>query len=139
MLGYVFSRWLSGTHVELPQYAEHFRRHRVNGSRLPQVAVSTGYLAKVVGVTNPIHRSKITLKAMDVVLFGPPKSDSSPLKDLILTSLLLVAITCLLYAFRQNRKSQLHLKKVCLRPSYIFYDNDINFKWNIKKALILCN
>jgi len=107
------NRWLSGPHVELPQYAEQFRRHGVNGSRLPQVAVSTGYLAKVVGVTNAIHRSKITLKAMDVVLFGPPKSDSSPLKDLILTSLLLAAITGLLYAYRQNRKSQLHLQKVC--------------------------
>ena len=102
--------------MELPQYADLFRRHGVNGSRLPQVAVSTGYLAKEVGITNPIHRSKITLKAMDVVLFGPPKSDSSPVKDLILTTLLLAAITCLLYAYRQNRKSQLHLKKVCSFP-----------------------
>ena len=107
-------RWLSGPHVELPQYAEQFRRHGVNGSRMPQVAVSTGYLAKVVGVTNAIHRSKITLKAMDIVLFGPPKSDSNPIKDVILTSLLIAAITGLLYAYRQNRKSQLHLKKVLL-------------------------
>ena len=105
-------RWLSGSHVELPQYADQFRRHGVNGSRMPQVAVSTGYLAKVVGVTNAIHRSKITLKAMDIVLFGPPKSDSNPIKDLILTSLLIAAVTGLLYAYRQNRKSQLHLKKV---------------------------
>jgi len=104
--------WLSGSHVELPQYADQFRRHGVNGSRLPQVAVSTGYLAKVVGVTNAIHRSKITLKAMDIVLFGPPKSDSNPIKDLILTSLLIAAVTGLLYAYRQNRKSQLHLKKM---------------------------
>ena len=96
----------------LPEYAEHFRRHGVNGSRLPQVAVSTGYLAKVVGVTNAIHRSKITLKAMDVVLFGPPKLDSNPAKDIILSTLLIAAVTCLMYAYRQNRKSQLHLKKV---------------------------
>ena len=41
--------------------------------QLPQLATSSSYLSKVVGVTNPIHRSKITLKAMDVVLFGPPK------------------------------------------------------------------
>ena len=115
-----YSRWLSGTHVELPQYADHFRRHGVNGSRLPQVAVSTGYLAKVVGVTNAIHRSKITLKAMDVVLFGPPKSDSNPLKDLVLTTLLLAAVTGLVYAYRQNRKSQLHLKKVNVSAFVIF-------------------
>lgn len=25
------------------------------------------------GIKDPIHRQKITLKAMDVVLFGPPK------------------------------------------------------------------
>ena len=108
--------------MELPQYADQFRRHGVNGSRLPQVAVSTGYLAKVVGVTNAIHRSKITLKAMDVVLFGPPKSDSNPIKDLILTSLLVAAVTGLLYAYRQNRKSQLHpLRQNLLQLKNILY------------------
>lgn len=27
------------------------------------------------GIKDPIHRQKITLKAMDVVLFGPPKGN----------------------------------------------------------------
>lgn len=31
------------------------------------------FLTKVLGIKDPKHRSKITIKAMDVVLFGPPK------------------------------------------------------------------
>ena len=76
----------------------------MNGSRLPQVAVSSQYLGKVVGIDNPIHRSKITLKAMDVVLFGPPKDSSNLVKDVILTSLLVLALTLLFYAYRQNSR-----------------------------------
>lgn len=74
--------------------------------------MGSSYLTKVIGITNPIHRSKITLKAMDVVLFGPPKDQSSTVKDIILTSLLALAITGLAYAYRQNKKSQEHLKRM---------------------------
>lgn len=31
------------------------------------------YLNNVLGIKDPIHKQKIALKAMDVVLFGPPK------------------------------------------------------------------
>jgi hypothetical protein len=31
------------------------------------------YLVNVLGIKDPIHKQKIALKAMDVVLFGPPK------------------------------------------------------------------
>jgi stromal interaction molecule 1 len=31
------------------------------------------YLGSVLGIKDPIHKQKIALKAMDVVLFGPPK------------------------------------------------------------------
>jgi hypothetical protein len=43
---------------------------------------------------------------MDVVLFGPPKEAFSTWKDAILTSLLIVAVTCLFLAYRQNKRSQ---------------------------------
>ena len=75
-----------------------------------QVAVNSQFLNKVVGVTNPIHRSKITLKAMDVVLFGPPKDSSNPLKDVIISSLLVLALTLLFYAYRQNKQSKQHMQ-----------------------------
>lgn len=31
------------------------------------------YLSNILGIKDPIHKQKIALKAMDVVLFGPPK------------------------------------------------------------------
>lgn len=103
--------WLA-KNVELPQYAEHFRLAGVNGTHLPKAAVSNQYLAKVVGVTNAIHRSKVALKAMDVVLFGPPRDHNHFWKDMILTSLLVLAVTGLFYAYRQNKRSQEHLQKM---------------------------
>jgi len=33
------------------------------------------YLSNVLGIKDPIHKQKIALKAMDVVLFGPPKGN----------------------------------------------------------------
>ena len=72
--------------------------------------MNSQFLNKVVGVTNPIHRSKITLKAMDVVLFGPPKDSSNPLKDVIISSLLVLALTLLFYAYRQNKQSKQHMQ-----------------------------
>jgi stromal interaction molecule 1 len=35
------------------------------------------YLSNVLGIKDPIHKQKIALKAMDVVLFGPPKGMAS--------------------------------------------------------------
>lgn len=31
------------------------------------------YVGNVLGIKDPIHKQKIALKAMDVVLFGPPR------------------------------------------------------------------
>lgn len=31
------------------------------------------FLSNVLGIKDPIHKQKLALKAMDVVLFGPPK------------------------------------------------------------------
>lgn len=33
------------------------------------------YLSNVLGIKDPIHKQKLALKAMDVVLFGPPKGN----------------------------------------------------------------
>ena len=96
--------WLTGS-VELPQYGDRFRAAGVNGTHLPKAAVSTSFLAKAVGVTSSIHRSKISLKAMDVVLFGPPRDQSNFVKDLILTTLLVIAVSGFFYMRRQNKKA----------------------------------
>ena len=96
--------WLTAS-VELPQYGDRFRAAGVNGTHLPKAAVSTSFLAKSVGVTSSIHRSKISLKAMDVVLFGPPRDQSNFVKDLILTTLLVIAVSGFFYMRRQNKKA----------------------------------
>ncbi len=103
--------WLDKS-CELSQYSEQFRKHKVTGSKLPLVAVGGSFLNKVLGITNPIHRSKITLKAMDVVLFGPPKDSSSMIKDIIFTCILIVAMGGFGYAYRQNNKSKEHLRRL---------------------------
>ena len=102
------STWVAVS-VELPQYAPVFARRGVNGSDLPLVAASPQYLSKALGIANPIHRSKLALKAMDVVLFGPPR-ENGYVKDIVLTSLLVIAVTGLFYAYRVNKRSQEHLR-----------------------------
>lgn len=91
--------------VELPQYEPNFRRHAVDGAKLPQVASgSSSFLSKTIGVTS--------LKAMDVVLFGPPKEIFNTWKEAVFTTLLLLAVSGLFLAYRQNKKSQDHLRKM---------------------------
>eukprot|EP00096_Caligus_rogercresseyi_P005201 TRINITY_DN2021_c0_g2_i4.p1 TRINITY_DN2021_c0_g2~~TRINITY_DN2021_c0_g2_i4.p1 ORF type:complete len:533 (-),score=194.98 TRINITY_DN2021_c0_g2_i4:426-2024(-) len=103
--------WLV-TSVELPIYTKAFEYHGVDGSKIPQIAVNPSYLTKVLEITNPIHRSKLSLKAMDAVLFGPPKEPSSFFKDVIFTVIILLAGTGLFYAYHKNKKSQDQLKKM---------------------------
>jgi len=97
--------WLRES-VDLPQYAEVFENHSVDGKQLPRAAAEPNFLNKVLGISNSIHRSKISLKAMDIVLFGPPKESSHWLKDLLLTSLLLALGTALVWAHRTKRLSE---------------------------------
>jgi len=103
--------WLKNN-VDLPQYSEIFIKEGVNGSQLPRAASVPSFLSKVLGITSSIHRSKISLKAMDVVLFGPPKEPSHWLKDVILTSLLLALLTALFWAYRTKKHSEAHLSKM---------------------------
>lgn len=44
----------------------------------------------ILGIKDPIHKQKISLKAMDVVLFGPPKGNykQSQLPDTIIFNML---------------------------------------------------
>nr|CAD7599914.1 unnamed protein product [Timema genevievae] len=106
------SEWLA-TNVELPQYIPTFILHRVTGATLPRLAVNNmHYLHNVLGIKDPIHKQKIALKAMDVVLFGPPKDYNNHIKDLVLVTLLLGALIGCWYAYRQNKNSRKHLRRM---------------------------
>ncbi|KAJ8028783.1 Stromal interaction molecule 1 [Holothuria leucospilota] len=96
--------------VELPEYAETFQNNAIEGSTLPKLAVnSPTFLQGILGITNPIHRQKISLKAMDAVLFGPPKPTNSYVKDWILVISLIVALGGCWFAFVQYRYSRNHI------------------------------
>jgi len=103
--------WLSQA-VDLPQYTDTFVKGGVTGSQLPLAASDPAFLSKVLGITNSIHRSKISLKAMDVVLFGPPKEPSHWLKDVLLTSLLVALTSALFWAYRTKKLSEEHINKM---------------------------
>ncbi|XP_076642929.1 stromal interaction molecule [Halictus rubicundus] len=106
------SEWLS-SNVELPQYVPTFIQHRVTGATLPRLAVNNmHYLSNVLGIKDPIHKQKIALKAMDVVLFGPPKDTGHSVKDLILITLLFGALIGCWYAYQQKKNSQEHLHRM---------------------------
>nr|XP_018907869.1 PREDICTED: stromal interaction molecule homolog isoform X2 [Bemisia tabaci] len=106
------SEWLA-SNVELPQYVPIFILHRVTGAHLPRLAVNNmQYLSNVLGIKDPIHKQKIALKAMDVVLFGPPKDYGHHVKDLVLVSLLLLALSGCWYAYHTNKVSRRHLKRM---------------------------
>ncbi|XP_050727548.1 stromal interaction molecule 2-like isoform X4 [Eriocheir sinensis] len=120
--------WLAES-VELKQYAQNFYENAVNGSSLPSTVLSViaptakrrnlrlaanneQFLTKVLGIKDPKHRSKITIKAMDVVLFGPPKETGSHLKDLVLVSLLTLALIGCFKAYQRNREYEGQLSEM---------------------------
>ncbi|KAH8343243.1 hypothetical protein KR059_007525 [Drosophila kikkawai] len=104
--------WLAQS-VQLPQYVELFKLHKVTGAALPRLAVNNlQYVGNVLGIKDPIHKQKISLKAMDVVLFGPPRDNGNRWKDYILVTLLLSAIIGCWYAYQQNKNAKRHLRRM---------------------------
>ncbi|CAH2087892.1 unnamed protein product [Euphydryas editha] len=103
--------WLSDS-VDLPQYKALFVQHRVTGATLPRLAVNNmQYLSNVLGIKDPIHKQKLALKAMDVVLFGPPK-EGSRWKDWLLASLLFGAVVGGWAALRAGRASRHQVQRM---------------------------
>ncbi|CAO1399198.1 unnamed protein product [Diamesa serratosioi] len=70
------------------------------------------FVSNVLGIKDPIHKQKIALKAMDAVLFGPPRETGTRWKDLVLVTLLLGAIIGSWYAYQQNKNAKCHLKRM---------------------------
>ncbi|XP_021348364.1 stromal interaction molecule 1-like isoform X2 [Mizuhopecten yessoensis] len=96
-------QWLV-KHVELPIYVETFRTKDVDGPILPRLAVTNKtYMIDVLGIKNGIHRQKISVKAMDLVLFGPPKDKHRFVRDLVLIILLFIALGGVWFALNQHR------------------------------------
>ncbi|GFS51974.1 stromal interaction molecule 2 [Nephila pilipes] len=103
--------WLI-TQVELPQYEHNFRNNGVNGASLPLLAQNThNFISHNLGIKDSINKQKIALKAMDVVLFGPPKYRNY-LKDFFLALSLIIATGGCWFAYVQHKHSQTHMVKM---------------------------
>lgn len=99
--------------VQLPQYVNLFKKHKITGKVLPRLAVNNlHFVSNVLGIKDPIHKQKIALKAMDAVLFGPPRETGTRWKDIVLVTLLLTAIIGSWYAYQQNKNAKGHLKRM---------------------------
>ncbi|KAF2353332.1 Stromal interaction molecule Orai1-activating region [Trinorchestia longiramus] len=95
-------QWMSDT-VGLPQYAETIVSHAINGSYLPRLTMNkSNYLGAELGIKGLSHRTKVTVKAMDAVLFGPPKVSRT--KDLLIACLITVILIGFGYVIIRNHK-----------------------------------
>ncbi|KAM6911406.1 stromal interaction molecule 1b isoform 3-T3 [Lycodopsis pacificus] len=100
--------------VELPQYAGTFRELQLDGKALPRLAVkNTSLTLSVLRILDRSHTQKLKLKALDIVLFGPPPAGRpSRLKDLLLVLSVLTALGGCWFAYVQTRKSRDDLGKL---------------------------
>ncbi|XP_051537712.1 stromal interaction molecule 1b isoform X2 [Myxocyprinus asiaticus] len=100
--------------VELPQYADSFRKNGISGKALPRLAVKNAtLLLTVLKIPDRSHAQKLHLKALDTVLFGPPlMSRHSHLKDLMLVVSIVIGMGGCWFAYIQNRNSKDHMSKM---------------------------
>lgn len=103
--------WLAQD-VELPMYVESFNVNKVDGSFLPRLVNSTGALLASLGIRNPVHKRKLSLKAMDTVLFGAPKRVHSFTKDLLMVIMIILSFGGCWFMCLHHRYSQTQVKKM---------------------------
>ena len=97
--------WLENF-VELPEYSHIFVQMSINGTLLPRLATDSQFLNKL-GIADPSAKKKISIKSMDVVLFGPPKfGNSSKLRDILVSVVTLIAISSCLVFYKRSCQSQ---------------------------------
>lgn len=99
--------WLEHS-VKLPQYSRNFVRQKITGRHLPYIAINSGQiLQNSLRITDSQHKQKIQLRAMDVILFGPPMHYQGYIwKDIILVICMAWCFSGIVYAFRQRRLFQ---------------------------------
>ncbi|XP_030601589.1 stromal interaction molecule 1-like isoform X2 [Archocentrus centrarchus] len=104
--------WLTNS-VELSQYAETFVKLQLDGRALPRLAVKNVTLTvSLLKISDRSHAQKLQLKALDIVLFGPPPAQQSHWKDLVLGLSILMALGGCWFAYAQTRKSRADLGKL---------------------------
>lgn len=101
--------WLTN-YVELPEYSQLFEQNSINGTLLPRLAADTSYISRL-GITDPSAKSRISIKAMDVVLFGPPKANrSNRFRDIIVSIVVVATLSLCLLFYSKSRASETKLE-----------------------------
>ncbi|CAG9530388.1 unnamed protein product [Cercopithifilaria johnstoni] len=110
--------WLENT-VRLPQYSSIFIGMEIDGRSLPRMAVAnSSYLLSDLGIKNSVHKQKLRLKALDVVLFGF-SGNASRLKDIALSVLVIVLVTVLLVLKVQRTRSHMQMEQLTAKLSQL--------------------
>uniref|UniRef100_A0AAY4ARK9 SAM domain-containing protein n=1 Tax=Denticeps clupeoides TaxID=299321 RepID=A0AAY4ARK9_9TELE len=106
-------RWLK-EFVELPQYERNFKEMHANGNTLPRIAGNEpSFMSVHLKIQDQQHKQKLKLKALDVVLFGPPtRPPHNWLKDLLLIISVVMGIGGCWFAQVQNKASKVHISKM---------------------------
>ncbi|KAG8453575.1 hypothetical protein GDO86_000272 [Hymenochirus boettgeri] len=100
--------------VELPQYERNFRENAVKGTVLPRIAVNEpAFMIAQLRIIDRSHRQKLHLKALDVVLFGPPtRPPHNWVKDFVLTVSIVIGVGGCWFAYTQNKTSKEHISQM---------------------------
>uniref|UniRef100_A0A3Q3H3U4 Tromal interaction molecule 2a n=1 Tax=Labrus bergylta TaxID=56723 RepID=A0A3Q3H3U4_9LABR len=106
-------RWLK-EFVELPQYEKNFKDFKVNGNTLPRIAANEpSFLSGQLRVQDQRDKQKLNIKALDVVLFGPPtRPPHNYMKDLLLIVSVVMGIGGCWFAQAQNKASKIHVSRM---------------------------
>uniref|UniRef100_UPI0037E831A4 stromal interaction molecule 2-like isoform X2 n=2 Tax=Semicossyphus pulcher TaxID=241346 RepID=UPI0037E831A4 len=106
-------RWLK-EFVELPQYERNFKDFKVNGNTLPRIAANEpSFLSGQLRVQDQRDKQKLNIKALDVVLFGPPtRPPHNYMKDLLLIVSVVMGIGGCWFAQVQNKASKVHISRM---------------------------
>ncbi|XP_010744121.3 stromal interaction molecule 2 [Larimichthys crocea] len=106
-------RWLKDF-VELPQYERNFKEFKVNGNTLPRIAANEpSFLSGHLRVQDQRDKQKLNIKALDVVLFGPPtRPPHNYMKDLLLIVSVVMGVGGCWFAQAQNKASKIHISRM---------------------------
>ncbi|XP_028994236.1 stromal interaction molecule 2 [Betta splendens] len=106
-------RWLK-EFVELPQYERNFKDFRVNGNTLPRIAANEhSFLSGQLKVQDQRDKQKLNIKALDVVLFGPPtRMPHNYMKDLLLIVSVVMGVGGCWFAQAQSKASKIHIARM---------------------------
>lgn len=77
---------------------------------------NSSYITNVIGIKNYVHRQKIQLKALDLVLFGFHDS-TSRLKDYALALLLVILISVLILFKNQQHRARRQMEELSSKLS----------------------